>query len=559
MNGRDADVIVVGAGPAGIAAAIALATRGARVVLLDRSSFPRPKVCGDGLTPRALSALQRLGAWDRIEPYAQAVDGLRTIHLPSGAAWDGPLPSRLRGMPLRGAVVRREVLDELLRQRALELGASFVAGVAVDAIEQTGSESCIVGGRTCAGRWVGQARAVVIAAGACGSLGAASRMMPRPALEGIALRQYWSDVSVAAAFTICVPLETDSRPQAGYGWVFPVSERTANVGIGVYGVRDGRYVRRIYDKFIARLREMDSLWSRAKPCGGLQGGQLWSGVSPASMARGRIVCAGDAAAVANPFTGEGIAQALDSGELVALSLLEDFASPGSLEHAIGVGLHRWFPETRQIGQHLPWLASRGQQFVSEFWTAISPPTCTISAAVRRVALEEHLEASTASVAPLVGRTWHEMRRLLEGEYPLLAQLLEAIRAEAHCDVDAPIHAFWLDHRERQVGEIALLLGLSVTICVIAFETYERDERDSHVRRDEADWAINAVTLGAADVLMAQFFRVVAHVPSASSEHCARALTRALGDLSARIPIDQILATLALECGIAARAAFAEAA
>jgi hypothetical protein len=152
-----------------------------------------------------------------------------------------------------------------------------------------------------------------------------------------------------------------------------------------------------------------------------------------------------------------------------------------------------------------------------------------------------------------------MMGLLENEYPLLAQLCEAVRAESQHVVNVPLQAFWKDHRERQADEIALMLGLGATICVIASEVREGGTSDPHVLHDQVSWAVQAIALGATDVLMAQFFKVAAQVPSAIAYPCARAVTHAFGQLSACVPVDRILATMASEFGLAARAALPEAA
>src|SRR5689334_14070646 len=90
------DVIVVGAGPAGSAAATTLAMSGLKTLLVDRASFPRPKVCGDGLTPRALLMLERLGIWSRLQSHAFLVHSVRTLDLRTGDTCIGPIPSRVR-------------------------------------------------------------------------------------------------------------------------------------------------------------------------------------------------------------------------------------------------------------------------------------------------------------------------------------------------------------------------------------------------------------------------------------------------------------------------------
>src|SRR3954468_18275889 len=111
------DVIVIGAGPAGSAAAHYTSRAGLRVLVVDRDDFPRAKTCGDALTPRAVRAVLRMGA----RPPGEATRALRLVHDPSGREWRTPLLAA-SGI-LHGVVVPRAVLDALLLQRARAAGA----------------------------------------------------------------------------------------------------------------------------------------------------------------------------------------------------------------------------------------------------------------------------------------------------------------------------------------------------------------------------------------------------------------------------------------------------
>jgi geranylgeranyl reductase family protein len=536
----DADVVVVGAGPAGSAAAITLALHGVRVVLVDRAWFPRAKVCGDGLTPRGLAALERLGAWPQVEPHAQLIESLQTLDLRTGSSWMGPIPSRLDRQADKGAVVRRDLLDHALLRRAIEVGASFHGGVTIDRVEQ-GRDGCAVSGKRSAQSWECGSRAVILAEGAMGRLSAQVGASPVPMVGGIALRQYWCCASpVRKTFTICVPLETRERSYAGYGWVFPVCMDVANVGVGLYGVRDGRELRVASHAFIERLCDLEPQWRKAKPYGNARGGVLRSGVALSELVHGRIVLAGDAASVTNPFTGEGIAQALDSGELSAFGVLDELRSPGCLTSAIADRMHAAFPQTTRIGEQLPWLVSRGRHFVAEFWCAVSPPVTVVGRAARRMALEENLRPRIAETNECVALTWAQLGASLGREFPLLMQLLEAVRAESDVSVDTPLQVFWQENgadratRIPEMDHIAQLLSLASLMCVLAGESRARPGRvDAGTALEEAAWAVDAVTLGAADILMAHFFAIAARLPAAVSATCGRALSQAFFGLCAQ--------------------------
>lgn len=527
------DAIVIGAGPAGSAAAITLASRGFSTCLVDRASFPRPKVCGDGLTPRALATLKRLGVWHRLEPHALSVNSIRTIDLRSGEKWSGPLPSRLTSRMDRGAVVRRDVLDHLLCQRAVEAGAVFGGGIVVERVEEVRPGRCIVEGVANGSGWRREARSIVLAEGAGGRLGAAIGVPP-PRLHGIAIRQYWRLSGLLPVFTICVPIECEQRPYAGYGWIFPVSDRLANVGVGLYGSRDGGQLRLAYRTFLERLKRIDPDWKTAEPCGAAQGGSLQTGRTATELVRGRIVLAGDAAGVTNPFTGEGIAQALESGQLMACSVMEDLVSPGCLAKQVALRTTQTFPETSRLVEHLPWLAARSASFVPEFWRAVSPPVAVIAKAVRRVALEEDLQ-STATMNTSVERTWKLLTMSISEDSPILVSLLQAMRHESESKVDLALLIFWNGFRSTEVpaetDSIGQLLLLASLICVMARSdcgapgvSRSRDANDS------TSWAVNAMTLGAVDMIVAHFFAHAARLSATVSAQCARLLSQAIRSL-----------------------------
>jgi hypothetical protein len=250
--------------------------------------------------------------------------------------------------------------------------------------------------------------------------------------------------------------------------------------------------------------------------------------------RGRIVLAGDAAGVTNPFTGEGIAQALESGELVARSLVGEFASPGCLINQIAKRSKTTFPETSRFADHLPWLAARGRQFVPEFWSAVSPPGTLVARAVRRMALEESMHSADEDSDQSVTRTWKRLSASIGKEFPLLAQLVDAIRHESEPIIDTPLHLFWKGDPSRistpipDTEPLAELLLLAELICVLADAT--TDAQATPDAGGGTSWAVSALTLGAVDMLVAQFFVCAARVSACVSADCARLLSHALCSL-----------------------------
>jgi hypothetical protein len=247
-----------------------------------------------------------------------------------------------------------------------------------------------------------------------------------------------------------------------------------------------------------------------------------------------VVRVGDAAAVTNPFTGEGIAQALDSGEMAAMSVMEELESPGVLAQAYAARMRTAFPQTTRIAENLPWLVSRGAHFVPEFWGAISPPISVVGRTARRLALEEPSPTSVARGEDPVAQAWKRLNVSIGAEFPLLAQFLDTMRDDADVMIVVPLRKFLETSGARPTEDITDLLLLAMTICVLADGTVGTHvELHSATPSEAARWAINAVALGGADVLLARFFVGAARLPAAVSAACNRTLSVALACMCER--------------------------
>jgi len=396
------DVLIVGAGPAGGAAAYHCAAAGLSTLLVDRKPFPRVKVCGDGLTPRALRALARMnhsiieGGWPKIE-------GIRFVR----GGESGDLLFAHEPPPFSfGAVVPRRVLDDRIRQAAAGAGAEFR-----DATSVTGLASDREGAVT--GVWLaaseGQifcpSRLTILADGAHGRL--ARKLQGNGATSqpyrGLAVRQYVEGVSELAPFFEVRPISASSGSLLeGYAWIFPVGPGVANVGLGVLNRRrplEGGSLGALFSAFVHDLAQTDSRFARAVPVGPLEGGTLSTSMTdPFALPRG-VLCVGDAAGLVNPFTGEGIAAALESGELAAQTAIRSLhASSGrlsgrpyarSLVRAYG---RQW--RLRASSRHLSWLLSLSPP------TGQNQPRGRILPALRALALDE-TPAPRSGITPLV--------------------------------------------------------------------------------------------------------------------------------------------------------------
>jgi geranylgeranyl reductase family protein len=301
-------VLVVGAGPSGAAAAIELARGGVDVRIVERSAWPRAKTCGDGLSPDAVRIAAELGIdlADRLPLTAGTMSAPSRVAITSG--WPAETPW--------GAIVERSDFDDRLVRAAVTAGAAFEPRTAVrELIPQ--ARGVRVVSRVAGGADAYEtADAVLLAEGATGGL-AAALGLGRHRSRLVALRGYVrSERDLDPAFG----LHFDPAVVPGYAWIFPVSTRYANVGILV----DERFSRS-HD-----LRGVLDTWLRDSPFArdGL-GAQpvverLAGGVIPTGRrrrTRGAVFALGDAAGVADPFSAEGIAQAMTTGRNAARALL----------------------------------------------------------------------------------------------------------------------------------------------------------------------------------------------------------------------------------------------
>jgi geranylgeranyl reductase family protein len=320
-EGFDTDVLVVGAGPGGAAAAYHLARHGIDVTVLERSSFPREKVCGDGLTPRSVRSLLRMGI-DTTDPGFVRVIGLRvysrrtTIELP----WP-----KLNDFPDYGLVRTRMDLDELLVRRAEQAGArlrerteavspivqdGWVRGVLARSAEDRSAEPYEI-----------RARAVLAADGAPSKLSTQAgvrRDQARP--FGIAARRYYRiEHSPGPWFESWLDLWEGDTLLPGYGWLFPLADGTVNLGAGLLntfrGFKDVS-AQRLFSAFAAMMPPEWGI-SEDSAVGRVLSGPLPMAGSRRPEAVPGMLLIGDAAGLVNPFNGEGIAYAMESAEVAA--------------------------------------------------------------------------------------------------------------------------------------------------------------------------------------------------------------------------------------------------
>jgi geranylgeranyl reductase family protein len=335
--GEDADVIVVGAGPAGSAMATHLARAGLDVLLLEKSTFPREKVCGDGLTPRGVKQLIDLGIDTREQNGWLHNRGLRILG--GGITLELPWPD-LASFPPYGVVRPRQDFDQLLATHAQAAGARMQERTTVtDAIldQRTGRVQG-VNARVGPDKQPASYRAPLTVA--CD--GVSARVALSAGIDkrddrpmGVAVRRYYESPRSKDDF-LESHLElwdrsdpSDPKLLPGYGWIFGMGDGTSNVGLGIlstskaYGSTDYRALLRSW------LDGTPEEWGfrEHNATGKIGGAALPMGFNRTPHYRNNLLLVGDAGGMVNPFNGEGIAYAMESAAIAAQCVIQALARP----------------------------------------------------------------------------------------------------------------------------------------------------------------------------------------------------------------------------------------
>jgi geranylgeranyl reductase family protein len=317
VNSRDSyDIAIIGGGPAGAATAIRAARAGVRVVVFEKGRHGRDKVCGDGLTPRAVGALGELNV---DLSAAHLIAGLRMIAGKTERELDWPSTDRF---PDHGAVWPRKLLDAALIDAAGEAGADIVFETEATPILEDGR----VRGVTADGLTV-TADLTVVAAGAQGAVArllGADRVADEP--FGLGIRSYATtprhdDRHLEA----CLSLEDEHGVAVpGYGWMFPAGDGTVNIGVGALSTMKGFKKLNLNTLLESYRHSVQESWDLGP---NLERPRAWRLPMSARRRHGPgWVAVGDAAGLINPMNGEGIDYGLESGMLVADLFVDDPAT-----------------------------------------------------------------------------------------------------------------------------------------------------------------------------------------------------------------------------------------
>ncbi|MBD0692828.1 geranylgeranyl reductase family protein [Streptomyces sp. CBMA123] len=327
-----ADVIVVGAGPAGSTAAYHLARTGLDVLLLEKSAFPREKVCGDGLTPRTVKQLVDMGIDVSEEAGWLHNKGLRLISGHRSLEFDWP---ELSAFPGHGLVRRRADFDELLARKAAAAGARLIerANVAGPLTDERSGRITGVSAKLGEERRPVEYRApiVVAADGNSTRLSVAMKRYRRTdRAMGVAYRTYFTtprheDRYLEAWLDLRDPTDPAHRLLPGYAWVFGMGDGTANVGLGVLDTA----------KTDLDWRDLLRRWCADLPPGydyhpeavtePIRGSALPMGLNRQPHYADGLLLIGDAGGTVSPGTGEGIAYAMESGRHAAETIVQAHA------------------------------------------------------------------------------------------------------------------------------------------------------------------------------------------------------------------------------------------
>ncbi|WP_261991268.1 geranylgeranyl reductase family protein [Streptomyces sp. OR43] len=318
---EEAQVIVVGAGPAGSSAAFHLARAGVDVLLLEKSVFPREKVCGDGLTPRAVHQLIRMGV-DIKAPGWTRSRGMRWVAGERQVRIDWPA---LGGYPDFGLTRSRHDFDDILARHAVAAGARLRTGVKVtDPVTDRAGRVTGVTAVSGAGDPVVHRAPVVIAADGASARLALAMGLQRDTKRQIATaaRRYYR--SPGRSREEYLELWADLRyPRSdrylpGYGWIFPMGDGRVNVGLGAiphrrHGKAD---LRATLDRWLARTPEAWGLCEENAE-GPVRSAALPLGFNRHPLYTRGLLLVGDSGGMISPWNGEGIGQALEAGEVAA--------------------------------------------------------------------------------------------------------------------------------------------------------------------------------------------------------------------------------------------------
>jgi geranylgeranyl reductase family protein len=308
---------VVGGGPGGSSLAALLSRAGASTLVIDKAVFPRDKVCGDGLTPRALYWLDVLGCADEVIAASRSYLTEADLFVNGDHVLTGTY-SATGIYPGFCIILKRKALDHIMIRYAVSHGAALRPNCVVKTLRWE-PDGVVVEGMCDNAPATFKGKVVV---GADGANSMVSRALGNQIMEGVtavSMRGYFEGANIRGTG---MQVYFDEPYFPGYGWIFADDEGVANIGVGLAVDRDfpsRSSVRKIYDDFVAdRLKDaLKGSHEAGKPKGG------WSSFfRPGRMIADRVVLIGDAANLGDPMNGGGIHMAMESAHIAAPAILQ---------------------------------------------------------------------------------------------------------------------------------------------------------------------------------------------------------------------------------------------